>query len=75
MKNKNNKFVALNEGYAEIITNYLVGNESDNEYLKDEIITTNMIALMVGNDVLYDAFFNNNVEILVKNLINEGVEV
>ena len=73
--NKNNKFVALNEGYAEIITNYLVGNESDNEYLKDEIITTNMIALMVGNDVLYDAFFNNNVEILVKNLINEGVEV
>lgn len=73
--NKNNKFVALNEGYNEIITNNLVGNESDNEYLKDEIITTNMIALMIGNDVLYDAFFNNNVDALVKSLINEGVEV
>ena len=73
--NKNNKFEALNEGYAEIITNYLVGNESDNEDLHDEVITTNMIALMVGNDVLFDAYFNNNVEALVNSLINEGVEV
>ena len=73
--NKNNKFEALNDGYAEIITNNLVGNESDNEYLRDEVITTNMIALMVGNDVLFDAYFNNNVEALVSSLINEGVEV
>ena len=52
-----------------------MGNESDNEDLHDEIITTNMIALMVGNDVLFDAYFNNNVEALVNSLINEGVEV
>lgn len=73
--NKNNKFEALNAGYTEILANNLVGNDSDIEYLHDEIITTNMIALMVGNDNLFNAYFNNDAELLINSLINEGVEV
>lgn len=73
--NKNNKFEALNAGYTEILTNNLVGNESDIEYLESEVISTNMIALMIGNDVLFDAYFNNNTELLINSLLNEGVEV
>ena len=70
--NKNNKFEALHAGYTEIITNYLVGNESDVNELENEIITTNMISLMVGNDVMFNAYFNNDTELLIKNLMNEG---
>jgi len=73
--NKNNKFEALNAGYTEILTNNLVGNESHIEYLQDEVITTNMIALMIGNDVIFNAYFNNDTDLLVNSLINEGVEI
>lgn len=73
--NKNNQFIALHAGYTEILANNLVGNDSDIEYLSDEIITTNMIALMVGNDILFNSYFNNDAESLIKSLLTEGVEV
>lgn len=73
--NYNNKFEALNAGYTEILTNNLVGNESDIPYLENEVISTNMIALMVGNDTLFDAYFNNNAELLLNKLVDEGIEV
>ena len=73
--NKNNKFEALHAGYTEILTNFLIGNEAETEYLQNEIITTNMIALLVGNDILFDSYFNNDTEALIKGLMNEGVEV
>ena len=73
--NYNNKFEALNAGYTEVLSNNLVGNESDIPYLENEIISTNMIALMVGNDTLFDAYFNNDVELLVNKLVNEGVDI
>lgn len=70
--NKNNKFEALHAGYTEIIANYLVGNESDINDLEDEIITTNMISLLVGNDIIFNAYFNNDTESLINSLMNEG---
>lgn len=73
--NKNDMFKALHAGYTEILTNYLIGNEGDNDYLHNEIITTNMIALLVGNDVLFDSYFHNDTEALIKSLMNEGVEL
>ncbi len=72
--NYNDKFKALNAGYTEILTNNLVGNDSDLSYLDDEVISTNLIATMIGNDVLFDCYFNNNTNKLVTALINEGVE-
>lgn len=73
--NFENKFEALNVGYTEILTNNLVGNESDIPYLENEVISTNMISIMVGNDVMFNAYFNNDADLLVKSLVNEGVEV
>lgn len=73
--NKNNIFEALHAGYTEILTNYLIGNEADNDYLQNEIITTNMIALLIGNDILFNAYFHNDTESLIRGLMNEGVEV
>lgn len=73
--NYNDKFKALNAGYTEILTNNLVGNDSDLSYLDEEVISTNLIASMIGNDVLFEAYFGNDTNKLVSALINEGVEV
>ncbi len=70
----NDKFKALNAGYTEILTNNLIGNDADLSYLDDEVISTNLIALMIGNDVLFEAYFNNDTKKLVKALVSEGVE-
>lgn len=72
--NKNNKFEALHAGYTEILANYLVGNEADTDYLNDEVITTNMVSILVGNDIMFNAYFNNDTESLIKGLMNEGAE-
>ena len=72
--NQNNFFKALNIGFTEILTNNLVGNEGDLSYLDDEVISTNLIASMIGNDVLFDSYFGNDTNKLVQALINEGVE-
>ncbi len=65
--NKDNAYEALNVGYTEILTNYLVGNESESEY-EDEIVATNMIASIVGNDNLFNAYFNNDVTLIMNSV-------
>lgn len=62
--NKDKAFEALNIGYTEILTNYLVGNLCESEY-EDEIIATNMIAEVIGKDTLYKAYFSNDASILM----------
>lgn len=73
--NYNDKFKALNAGYTEILTNNLVGNDGELSYLDEEVVSTNLIASMIGNDVLFESYFNNDTNKLVSALINEGVEV
>ncbi len=65
--NKDNAYEALNIGYTEILANYLVGNENESEY-EDEIVATNMIAEVIGNDTLFNAYFNND-ETLIMNSV------
>ncbi len=72
--NYNDKFKALNAGYTEILTNNLVGNDGELSYLDDEVVSTNMIASMIGNDVLFESYFSNDTNKLVQALVNEGVE-
>lgn len=62
--NKDNAYEALNIGYTEILTNFLVGNESDSEY-EDEIIEANLIAKLIGSDAMQEAYFKNNVDIIL----------
>ncbi len=66
---KDNALIALNAGYTEILTNNLVGNDSDIEYHIDEVIATNLIANMIGNDIMFKAYFTNDF-----NLINNVLE-
>lgn len=73
--NYNDKFIALNAGYTAILANNLVGNDSDIPYLEDEIISTNLIAGIIGEDVLYESYFKNNANLIMNALLNEGVEI
>lgn len=72
--NKYNNYRALNAGYTEILTNNLVGNESDIPYLEHEVIAANQIALLVGDDVMFKAFFTNNVEFMVDAMFKKGFD-
>lgn len=71
---QNNRFVALNIGYTEIITNFIIGNDSELTIFDDEVIATNLIADVVGHDVLFQAYFTNNSNLLATTLMNKGVE-
>lgn len=73
--NFNHQFEALNIGYTEILTNYLVGNETEEFIHSDEIIATNLISISIGNDILLHAFFNNDYMTLTKSLIDAGIEL
>lgn len=64
--NLNDEYRALNAAYTEILTNNLVGNDSDISDLDEEMISTNMIALLVDPDIMFEAYFNNDIE-LIKN--------
>lgn len=72
--NLNDRYKALNAGYTEILTNNLVGNESDISDLEPEVISTNMISLMVGDDILFDAYFKNDASLITKALMEKGFE-
>lgn len=70
---KDKKLVALNAGYTEILANMLVGNESDNMYHEDEVIATNLIARMIGDEIFLRSYFTNDYNLMDKNLRNAGL--
>jgi hypothetical protein len=72
--NLNDKYRALNAGYTEILTNYLVGNDSDISNLESEVISTNIVALIVGEDVMFNAYFNNDANTITNALLEKGFE-
>lgn len=73
--NQDDKFRALQAGYREILTNNLIGNDSDLEHLENEIISTNLLAAIVGNDPFFESYFKNDVRILLNSFIEKGVEI
>lgn len=73
--NFNHQFEALNVGYTEILTNYLVGNDTERFVHADEIIATNLISISIGNDILLYAFFNNDYRALTESLIESGIKL
>ncbi len=70
--NGDNKFIALNEGYKEIITNYLAGEVEDNFHF-DEMIFTNLTSEIIGENVLFDAFFNNGASRIMELVNSESL--
>ena len=64
--NKDNAYEALNIGYTERLTNFLVGNESDSEY-EDEIVASNLLERIIGEDKMFNAYFNNDASLIFEN--------
>lgn len=73
--NKDDELRALDAGYTAILANNLIGNESDVPYLENEIVSANMIALIIGSDVIEKAYFENDYEGIKRLLQNEGVNL
>ena len=67
--NSNYQLEALNEAYTEILANYLVGNEGNTD-LEEEILITNLISHIIGKDTLFNAYFTNNGNQIIK-IMNE----
>lgn len=66
--NEDDKLIALNEGYTEILTNYLVGDIENNFYF-DEVVITNLISKIIGEDILFDAYFSNDSKKVLEAMI------
>ena len=66
--NSEGTLVALNEGYTEILTNNLVG-DVENNFFTDEMVIVNLISKAIGEDVLYEAYFENDSEKVLKAMI------
>ena len=72
---EDHKYEALNAGYTEILTNNLVGNESEIQYFAPEAVEANIIGVMVGADIMHDAYFYNKPSAIIDALHEAGVEL
>lgn len=63
--NSDERLRALNLAYTEILANYLVGNEGDSD-LEEEMLVTNLLSHIVGKDTMFNSYFTNNGEPIIK---------
>lgn len=56
---------ALNLAYTEILANYIIGNEGDSD-LEEEMLVTNLLSHIVGKDTMFNSYFTNNGEPIIK---------
>lgn len=63
--NSDDRLRALNLAYTEILANYIIGNEGDSD-LEEEMLITNLLSHIVGKDTLYNSYFTNNGEPIIK---------
>ena len=73
LNDEQDSLLALNEGYTEILTNNLVG-DVDNNFFTDEIIMTNLISKVIGEDVLFKAYFSNDASMVVRAMAEAEVK-
>lgn len=71
---RDNMLLTFNTGYTEILSNLLAGNEGDISDYDTEIIATNLIAELVGSDVLFTAYFSNDYQKMA-DAVNEWGDV
>lgn len=63
--NSDDRLRALNLAYTEILANYVVGNEGDSD-LEEEVLVTNLLSHIVGKDTMFNSYFTNNGEPIIK---------
>ncbi len=57
--NSDERLLALNLAYTEILANYLVGNEGDSD-LEEEVLVANLLSHIVGKDTMFNSYFMND---------------
>lgn len=73
--NYEDKFEALNIGYTEILANYLVGNDGEEMIYPHEAVMANLLSIVIGEDVLEKAYFQNDYKLLLDNVKKVGIEL
>ena len=73
--NTDNRFLALNVGFTELLANFLVGNNGEKLVYPDEAIMTNLITSIIGFENMLYAYFNNDSKYLLNKLIEAGVKI
>lgn len=63
--NSDDRLRALNLAYTEILANYIIGNEGDSD-LEEEMLVTNLLSHIVGRDTMFNSYFTNNGELIIK---------
>lgn len=63
--NSDERLRALNLAYTEILANYIVGNEGESD-LEEEMLVTNLLSHIVGKDTMFNSYFTNNGEPIIK---------
>ena len=56
---------AINLAYTEILANFIIGNEGDSD-LEEEMLITNLLSHIVGKDTMFNSYFTNNGDLIVK---------
>ena len=63
--NSDDRLRAINLAYTEILANYIIGNEGDSD-LEEEVLITNLLSHIVGKDAMFNSYFTNNGDIIIK---------
>lgn len=63
--NSDERLRAINLAYTEILANYIIGNEGDSD-LEEEMLVTNLLSHIVGKDTMFNSYFMNNGEPIIK---------
>lgn len=63
--NSDDRLRALNIAYTEILANYIIGNEGDSD-LEEEVLIANLLSHIVGKDTMFNSYFTNNGEPIIK---------
>ena len=63
--NSDDRLRALNLAYTEILANYIIGNEGDSD-LEEEMLVTNLLSHIVGKDTMFNSYFTNNGEPIIR---------
>ncbi len=63
--NSDERLMALNLAYTEILANYIIGNEGDSD-LEEEVLVANLLSHIVGKDTMYNSYFKNDGSQIIK---------
>lgn len=70
--NSDERLRALNLAYTEILANFIIGNEGDSD-LEEEVFVANLLSHIVGKDTMFNSYFSNNGEPIIRAMLDVEV--